>query len=366
VRIADKFAAFDWRAFAITIALGLAGGAVFHVLRLPLAWLLGPMVALTVAATAGARVTMPFPLYTFASGILGVLMGSSFTPEIFHHMARFAVSMSALVVYVLIISAGMLLFYRRVFGYDPVTAYFSSMPGGIAEMTMIGGDMGGDLRTIALFHGARILLVALSIPLGFRFLAGYEPRDITALGGGLTSIAAADYAILLVCGVIGTYLAKTLRMPAPAMLGGLIVSALAHLSGVTDARLPFLIIAAGQLVLGAAIGCRFAGVRPRLIGRTLLIAATVVAVMLCITVIFAFALEPLTGWPMRALLLAFAPGGLPEMTLVALFMGVDVVFVASHHTVRIIVVVALAPIFLKLFPAAGKGIKSTPDETRRS
>ena len=228
--LAEKVRSVNWRAFATTIALGVAGGAVFHFLRLPLAWLLGPMVALTIAATAGARVTMPGPFYTFASGILGVLMGSAFTPEIFQHMARFAVTMSGLLVYVLVISAGMLLFYRRVFGYDPVTAYFSSMPGGIAEMTMLGAAMGGDLRTIALFHGARILLVALSIPLGFRFLGGYEPQDITALGGGLTSIGMADYGILLACGVVGAYLAKTLRMPAPARIGGLIVSAMAHLS----------------------------------------------------------------------------------------------------------------------------------------
>ena len=38
------------------------------------------------------------------------------------------------------------------------------------------------------------------------------------------------------------------------------------------------------------------------------------------------------------LLLAFIPGGLYEVTLLALIFGFDIAFVAFHHTVRVMMV----------------------------
>ena len=49
-----------------------------------------------------------------------------------------------------------------------------------------------------------------------------------------------------------------------------------------------------------------------------------------------------------AVLLAFAPGGLAEMSLIALALGVDVAYVATHHVVRIFFIVALAPLVFRL------------------
>ena len=44
-----------------------------------------------------------------------------------------------------------------------------------------------------------------------------------------------------------------------------------------------------------------------------------------------------------ALLLAFAPGGIAEMTIVAFAMGIEVAFVICCHVVRSIFLVAVAP-----------------------
>jgi hypothetical protein len=343
-----RLAALDWRGLVLALVIGTVGGAVFAWARLPLAWLLGAMVAVTAAATSGVRVRLPAPLATIAYGVLGVVMGTAFSPEIFHHLARFGVTLATLLIYIAVIAVIMLTLFRRVFGFDARTAYFASMPGGIAEMTAIGAAMGGDGRTIALFHGTRILLVAFTIPMGFHFIAGYEPRGVSAMGGGLDSIGIVDYLVFLGCGLAGHFGGRLIRLPAPSLLGGLILSAVAHMAGLTDAKMPFLIIALAQLVIGCGIGSRFAGTSPGEIGRMLAIATAMIALMLLITIGFGLGLERLTDWPVQALLLAYAPGGLPEMTLVALVMGIDVVFVATHHTVRIVFVVALALPVLRL------------------
>ena len=79
------------------------------------------------------------------------------------------------------------------------------------------------------------------------------------------------------------------------------------------------------------------------LGRTAVHAAVGTVLLLAVTLIFAIGLGWLTGLSMPALVLAFAPGGLAEMSLIALALSLDAAFVATHHAVRICVVVVLAP-----------------------
>ena len=61
------------------------------------------------------------------------------------------------------------------------------------------------------------------------------------------------------------------------------------------------------------------------------------------------ALNWITGIPLPALVLAFAPGGLAEMSLIALALGVDAAFVSTHHIVRIVLIVSLVPLTFRAF-----------------
>jgi uncharacterized protein len=51
-----------------------------------------------------------------------------------------------------------------------------------------------------------------------------------------------------------------------------------------------------------------------------------------------------SGLPLGLLMLAYAPGGLAEMSIVALALHYEVAFVAAHHVARISVVVLCAPL----------------------
>ena len=46
--------------------------------------------------------------------------------------------------------------------------------------------------------------------------------------------------------------------------------------------------------------------------------------------------------PVAALFLAFAPGGLAEMSLVALSLNMSVIYVTAHHVLRIVLAVSFA------------------------
>jgi len=333
-------------AILLALAIGAAGGALFHWLRLPLAWMIGAMCFTTVAAAAGAPIVMSQRLRGFMVAVLGVMLGSAFTPDLLDALVDWSGSLAALVLYVATATALTRLYYRKVAGYDPTTAYFAAAPGGLSEMIAVGTAFGGDERAISLSHGARILLIVLAIPFGFQIFGGYRPA------GGSATLAAAvapvDLLILGGCGVVGFVLAWRLRLPAAPLVGPMALSAAAHFAGLTASRPPAELIAVAQVVIGAGVGCRFAGIAVAQILRALALAVGATAILLVMTAGFAAALSGLGGASAPAVLLAFAPGGLAEMSLIALALGVDVAYVATHHVVRIFLIVALAPLVFRL------------------
>lgn len=335
------------RAKMTCLALGVGGGAVFYLLHLPLPWMLGAMAATTIAAMSGVRVALMPRLRQAFIAILGIMLGSAFTPDVMRSIALWLGSFGWLALYVVIATAVVFVFYRRLARYDDVTAYFSAAPGGLSEMILAGGALGGDERRISLAHGARILVAIFALSFGYRWFGGYVPP---ASGSPVLStvLAVEDWALLIGCGIVGFLLARALRMPAYALVGPMVLSAIVHGAGLTHSRPPVWLVAMAQIVVGAMVGSRFDGVRPRVVGHALLLATGATIVLLGFAALFGEVVEQTIGIPFSAALLAFAPGGLAEMSLIALSLNVDAAYVSSHHIVRIFMIVLAAPLAFRL------------------
>ena len=331
----------------LALVIGSAGGWAAAELKLPLAWMIGSMVATTVAALAGVRIAVPMSLRGVMVALLGLMLGSRFSPEILERLADWALSLAVLAAYIAAAAGAGLLYFRRVAGYDPVTAYFSAMPGGLSEMTIVGSEMGGDARILALVHSTRLLLVVLALPFAFETLLGVALGERPPPGEPLLSLAPEDLLLLGACGLVGALVAKALRLPAALLLGPMVLSAIVHLAGMTEASTPLELVIAAQVVIGAAVGARFAGTGGALIWRTILVAIGATFLLVTVTLVFALLLHSATDLPLSALVLAYAPGGLAEMSLIALALALDAAFVATHHIVRICLIVLLAPAFYR-------------------
>lgn len=334
----------DWRGLAWALGLGIGGGAVALWLTLPLPWMIGAMLTVTAAVLMGAPAKLPGPTRNVMVTVLGLMVGSGFTPAVIGRMGEWAVTLAALAIWSALAGSLGYLYFRRVAKLDPVTSYFSGMPGGFAEMIAIGRAMGGDDRVISLAHTVRVLLVVFSIPVWYRLEAGVSstPRVIQ-----LWNIGAFDLAVLALCALVGALGARRLRLPGADILGPMALSAIVHLTGIIDSSPPYLITAAAQVVIGAGVGTRFAGVRLAVMGRALGHALVTGVLMIAYAVAAALILRPITGFALPELVLAFAPGGLAEMSLVAFALGVDAAYVACHHVFRITLVITTAPFFFK-------------------
>lgn len=333
---------------ARTLAAGTVGGAIFVWLNLPLPWMLGAMVVTTLASLGGADLYVPTRMRSIMIAILGVLLGANFTPEVVQNIRQWPITLACLLPYLALVVGILFLYFHKVLGLDVPTAYFSATPGGLSEMVITGAAMGGDDRTIALVHASRILLVVLTIPLWFRAMTGVVPTPDT-LGPSVGDTSLVELAILAACAIGGVVVGRLLRLPAYWLSGPLLLSSIIHITGLSESAPPWELVAAAQVVLGCGIGARFAGVPVRRILG--LMAATVVSttVMLATTVAFAVTLATHTGIHWSRIVLAYAPGGLAEMSLIALSLGIDVAFIATHHVIRIGLIVFAAPFVFRRF-----------------
>lgn len=326
------------------MAIGAVGGAAFAYLGTPLPWMLGALFATMVVSMSGVRLYMHQMVRRIWIIVLGLMLGSNFTPEVLGHLHLWVVSFLGMVAFVII---GTWLSYQifvRIGRVDRVTAFFCSSPGGLGEMIVLGPLLGGDERTIVLAHATRVVLVMAIIPPVYSLLAGYVPPMLV---GGTTffwQMPVKDLAIFAATGFAGALIAKTLRVPAWQMTGPMLASAAIHVAGLSDARPPSDFIAISQIVIGAASGARFSGVKLHELVRPTMLSGLATICLLTAAALAAVGLAAVTGLDFRAIHLAYSPGGFAEMSLIALSLGIEVPFVALHHLGRLAVVITLASV----------------------
>jgi hypothetical protein len=337
-----------WRAWILTIIIGGIGGWLFSLAKLPLGWMTGSMVFTTIAAVSGLRMEFPRPLRNGLIVILGLMIGSTFTPETLQHSLNWWPTLLAVIVFSTASTAGVMFYLRSTGKFRPSTSYFSAAPGGFGEMVIIAEQYGANVPRVALVHTTRIFIVVLLLPLWFRIFEGYVPPDIisTQIGGDLHP---KDALILLGAGVVGYFGAKLIRIPAPQMTGAMIASITVHVLGFTDAAPPGILIAVAQLALGCSVGAKFTGITRKTVVETVGHGIVATCLIIVIAILMAWALDGWTDYPMITLFLAFAPGGFAEMSLISLTLGIETAFVSTHHLARLLFVVLATPLFFRFF-----------------
>jgi len=135
---------------------------------------------------------------------------------------------------------------------------------------------------------------------------------------------------------------RALHLPAFWLTGPLIVSAVVHGLGWVQGVPPGWLVAVTQVVVGGGLGARFAGVQPAMLRRALGLSVLYGAAVLGLAAGFAYVLHAVGVAPGPAAFLAYAPGGVAEMSLIALSLQYSVVFVTVHHVARILISVMVA------------------------
>ena len=341
------------------LGIGLIGGLIAHGIAMPLAWMMGPMLATFVASLLRVKMGIPMRFRSIILGVIGVFLGASFTPDALDQAARWPISMIAVLLYVPIITIVVTWFYSKVAKLDPATALFSATPGGLTPMVVLGAAAGGNEQEIAVTQGLRVLLLVMSAPLIALLITG-----VVANGHGNSEamqMTLSDGLITAFCAISTVVIFRKIGVPASEMTGAMMASMLLHVTGVVEGNLPEWLLAGSLLILGAAIGSRFAGVKLSFLIRLAGYSIFATLLILAFTGVVAWFVSDWLDLDYIAVLLAFAPGGVAEMSLIALALNVEPSFVAFHHIVRIFEIVMLAPLMAKWFERYRQRKMSAPD-----
>lgn len=337
---------------AATVTLAVLGTLGFSALSLPLPFLFGPMSACLLAALLGAPLRGTGQVGIAARTILGVAVGASLTPALLAQLPSMLASVALVPVYIAVIGAVGAPFFRRVCGYDPATAWYAAMPGGLQDMVIFGAEAGGNGRTLSLIHATRVLIIVTVAPV--ILINGFGASLSQPIGEPAADIPLIELAIMAVAAVVGWKGGERIGLFGASILGPLAVTGTLSLAGVIHHRPPAEAILAAQFFIGIGIGVGYVGITLQELRRDVAagVAFVLILAVLAAAVAEIVVLAGLAG-PVEAFL-AFAPGGQAEMTVLAIVAGADLGYVVVHHLARIMMVITGAPLAARLVKTGGK------------
>jgi uncharacterized protein len=189
----------------------------------------------------------------------------------------------------------------------------------------------------------RIIVVITLVPVVMSLWVGEPVGSAAGVTIGIVNheMTPQGMTISLLAAVIGLFVGRRLKLPAGQLMGPLIMAALVNLSGLTTINLPNSLIIIAQIVIGTSLGTRFSGLNKSMIVRAIGLSFVSVSVMMLIGVTICLILSYSKQFPFDLLLISFAPGGLTEMSLIALTLSANPALVSLHHLYRIILTVIL-------------------------
>ncbi|MEM6888914.1 MAG: AbrB family transcriptional regulator [Pseudomonadota bacterium] len=334
------------KATGMAFVVAAVGVWCWQALALPLPWLLGPMAACLVAALAGVRLGGIGVLNDGMRTILGVAVGATLTAPVLMSFAGMWPTLLLVPVMVALIAAIGVPYFRRFCGYDFATAYYATMPGGLQDMIAFGEEAGAKVRTLSLIHATRVLVIVTALPF---LLQGIWDADLSnPPGAPAATLPKGELLLMAVCAILGWQGAKRMGLFGASILGPLILTAAVTLAGGLHSRPPVEAIWAAQFFIGMSIGSKYAGITPREVQQDLTAGLGFCVILILLTLVFVEGVYVFGLAPGMETLLALAPGGQAELTVLALVVGADVAFVVAHHVLRLFVVILGAPLAARL------------------
>lgn len=325
------------RRLAETLAIAALGGVPLGLSGFPAGYLSGAILIVSAAAIAGRPLLMPQLLTRSIFVLIGISLGAVVTPETLRGMATYPASIGVLVLAMVVISILCTAYLMIVHGWDLLSAYLASSPGGLSQVLVVAAELGAELRSIAIVQSMRVVIIAVGLPsaLSVLGLAGNAARH----GNGPLSWAlAGELAALVIAATIFALAAFRLRFPGGLLFGAMFASAALHGSGIIHAVVPPWVANTAMVALGAVVGARFTNTPLRLLLNYLGAALGSFALSVAIAAAFAVALVSMFALPTPEVIIAYAPGSVDAMMLLALALHLDPVYVGAHHVTRIVLV----------------------------
>lgn len=325
------------------MAIGLTGALTAAWLHLPAAALIGSSLFVSIGSLFRITVDIPGWLRNIAFTVIGCSLGSSITKDALAHAIHWPISLFVLGLAVMAIMFACSWMLTRFFSQSAETAVLATSPGALAYSLGIAAGGIGDIRSILVIQNIRLLLVTTLLPFvldNFGFELGTV--NSAAISGGSGSIV-----VILISLGVGLSISRW-KIPASFLIVGMVLSGIGHYLGLVIGRPPSSFIFLGFAITGSMVGARFASIPLRDLKRLLLASFSVFLLSGLLALAFAVPIANLLNLPYGQVFVAYAPGGVEAMAAMAIALGYDPAFVATHHLFRIFLIFLFLPASLRI------------------
>ena len=341
-----------WPPFAaqvFTVAGAALGGAAVAAIGVPAGWLSGAMIGTAILAALRLAEPLSTPFRWAAMVSSGVAIGAAVTPQMLQKIAAYPLSIAVMSASVAISTFACAKILARAPGWTRSTAFFASVPGALSYVFAVAATQeDADLSRIAVVQVLRVFLL-----MGFVPLIVAESTSISGAGMSGPIDAVSTLLVLVVLGGLVGYAMERGRVAGGMLFGAMLVSGGAHAMSLAGRPHPVVAIIA-QVLIGAWVGARFIGFDWRLFARSAPAALGSFFVAVGIAGVFAVLAGLALSLPFAQTLLAFSPGGLEAMTLLAFALGIDPLYVGAHRLARFLLISFTLPFALKFWMRGAK------------
>ena len=332
--------------FLLVVAISVPSAIVADYFNLPLAWFLGPMLATSIGALMGLKIIIPRVILSSILVLLGLYIGNYIDKDLFAQMHEWAFTSLIMFIYI-VLSIFIVSFYLQKFSkYEKKTSIFSAAPGALGPLMILAEDQKTDLIHVATSHLIRLIIIVTVFPF---FVNSYYDNEIDNFVQNTTqSQNNFDLLILIFLSIILIFIFDKFKIPAPLLSGTLVASGILQLTEIAAYKVSSDIVDYCLLILGASVGCRFAGKTFNEVAKNTFHSFIATALLVVLGVFAALAASLVIDKNFFTLLLSYCPGGIYEVAVIAIFFNLDPEFVSFHHIIRLLMILFTVPLILKI------------------
>ena len=332
--------------FLIVILISIPSAVVADFFNIPLAWMIGPMIAISLVALSGFQVSMPKVALSSILIILGLHIGNYIDQNLLTQMVNWIWTTVIMFFYIVISILIVSKYLQKFSGYKEKTSIFSSAPGALGPLMILAEYEKSDLSQVATAHLIRLIIIITVFPFIIVNLSPTASLELEKFD--YMSQNHWDLVLLIIASLVFIFFFDKFKVPAALLSGTLVASGFLQIFDIASYKLPDASINFCLLILGASVGCRFANKTIKEVSSNSFhgLVATILLVLLGLVASYIATFFVDTNF--LSLILSFCPGGIYEVAVIAIAFDLDPDFVAFHHIIRLLFILFTVPVFLRI------------------
>ncbi len=332
--------------FIVVILVSIPSAIIADYFNIPLAWMIGPMIATSIAALSGLKIVMPKLALSSILIILGLHIGNYIDQSLFNQMLDWIWTTLIMLIYIIVSIFIVSKYLQKFSGYQEKASIFSAAPGALGPLIILAEYEKSDLSQVATSHLIRLIIIITVFPLIIVTSSDQESLNISKFD--YMNQNHLDLLWLFLSSLFLIFVFSKLRVPAALLSGTLVASGILQVTEIASYKLPDPTINFCLLILGASVGCRFANKTLSEVANNSLHSLVATAILVILGLFAAFIANFFVENNLLTLILAFCPGGIYEVAVIAIAFDLEPDFVAFHHIIRLLFILFTVPIFLRI------------------